>query len=410
MKELHTGHLYWPETVGSTLEQPALKQNIKTDVAVIGGGMSGTICSHVFVQSGLTVAMLERGQIAGGSTSANTGMLQFCNDIMLCDLIDQIGQSDAVAFYRACKHAVDRIESTASLLDIDVGFNRKSSLYYASSEQDLPKLREEYETLHSYGFDVEYWDADKIAKHFPFRKPGAIVTHGDAAINPYRFVSTLAKHAVDAGLMAYEQTDIVEHRTLDDGYHVLRTADGFEVEAKHVVYAIGYEPEELRGKLIKASLKRSFVIVTGTQPDLTDWHEHFFIWETGRPYLYMRTDNYNRAFVGGMDEDVEKPLHDALAQRKHSEKLYERLRSLFPMFEAPIEYEWNATFGESRDNLPFIGEDPAWPNVYYCLGYGGNGSVYSMIAADLLRDLIKGVPNGLAPIVALDRQSLSQDQ
>lgn len=408
MKELYTGHLYWPGTMGDSLEQPALNKNISVEVAVIGGGMSGSICSHVLVQSGLSVALLERGEIAGGSTSANTGMLQFCNDVMLCDLIDQIGHKDAVAFYKACKEAVDQIDSTANQLAVDVGFKRRSSLYYASSEQDLPKLKKEYEALHHNGFDVEFWDGDKIAKHFPFRKSGAIVTHGDAAINPYRFVSTLARHAVDAGLQAYEHTDIVDHRTLENGAHLLRSADGYEVEAKHVIYAIGYEPEELRGKLIKASLNRSFAIVTGVQQSLADWHQHFFLWETARPYLYMRTDDHNRVIVGGLDEEIEQPLHDAQKQQKHSEKLYDQMRSLFPMLEAPVEYEWNATFGESRDNLPFIGEDPAWPNVYYCLGYGGNGSIYSMIASHLLRDQIKGIPNDLSKIVALDRESLSR--
>jgi glycine/D-amino acid oxidase-like deaminating enzyme len=407
MKELHTGNLYWPDTMGNTREYEPLRQNKKTQVAIIGGGMSGTICGSVFNRSGFSTIVLDRGQIAGGSTSANTGLLQFSNDIMLCDLIDQIGERDAQDFYRACRDAVNMLAFTADSLAEDVGFKRRSSLYFASSEQELPKLKKEYEALKACGLDVEFWSPDDIMKHFPFRKSGAIVTHGDAEVNPYQFVNGVANAAADAGLEIHEQTDIVVHDTLPNGLHRLRTADGYEIEAEHVVYAVGYEPEELRGKLIKSELNRSFALVTGVQPTLQSWHDRFLIWETARPYLYMRTTLDGRVVIGGMDEDSEKPLRSEQERAKRSNKLRERLISLFPELQAPIEFEWSATFGESRDNLPFIGVDPAWKNVYYSLGYGGNGSVYGMIAAQLLRDLIRGDSHPLTHIVKLDRRSLS---
>lgn len=408
MKELYTGNLYWPVTLSSTKEYSPLRQNKKTKVAVIGGGMSGVICSLSFVRNGLSTILLERGHVAGGSTSANTGLLQFSNDIMLCDLIDQIGENDANAFYRACKEAVDSLEETALSLPVDVGLIRRSSLYYASTEQDLPKLKREFEALKACGLDVEYWSPDEIASHFPFRKPGAIVTHGDAEVNPFQFVNGAAEAAVAEGLEIYEQTDIVDHETIQNGLHRLRTADGYEIEAEHVVYAVGYEPEELRGQLIKAEINRSYALVTGIQSNLQSWFERFLVWETARPYLYMRTTIDGRVVVGGLDEEIEQPLHSAQGRKKHSEKLHNQLQALFPELQAPIEFEWSATFGESCDSLPFIGADPAWKNVYYCLGYGGNGTVYSMIASQLLCNLIRGEEHPLADIVKLDRKSLAK--
>ncbi|MCA0756672.1 FAD-binding oxidoreductase [Paenibacillus sp. N4] len=407
MKELYTGKLYWPETSRKTREYEPLRENKKTQVAIIGGGMTGTICSSILVKNGLSVVMLERDRVAGGSTSANTGLLQAGNDIMLCDLIKRIGERDAAAFYRACREAIDMIAAEANALSVDVGFERRSSLYFASTEQHLPKLRQEYDALKACGFDVEFWLPGDIAEHFPFRKPGAIVSHGDAEINPYRYVSALAEDAVTAGLQIHERTDVVPlHKATDGKYH-LRTTDGFEIEAEHVVYAVGYEPEELRGQLIKAELNRSFAVVTGVQPNLQSWHERFLIWETARPYLYLRTTPDNRAIIGGLDEDSGQPLHSDAGRRKRSLRLLEKLGSLFPGLQAPAEYEWSATFGESRDGLPFIGEDPKWPKVYYCLGYGGNGTAYSMLAAHVLRDLIRGEQHPLSRIVKLDRPSLT---
>ncbi|WP_141502582.1 NAD(P)/FAD-dependent oxidoreductase [Paenibacillus luteus] len=407
MKELYTGNLYWPVTLKPTSEYPPLRQNKKTKVAIIGGGMSGAICSSIFMQNGLSTILVERGEVAGGSTSANTGLLQFSNDIMLCDLIEQIGERDAQIFYRACRDAVQMLEEAARSLRIDVGFIRRNSLYYASSEQDLPKLRREYDALKACGLNVEFWTADDISKHFPFRKPGAIVTHGDAEVNPFQFVNGLTDASVDQGLEIHEQTDIIAHETLTSGLHRLITSDGYEIEVEHVVYAVGYEPEELRGKLIKAEINRSFALVTGVQPNLQSWHERFLIWETARPYLYMRTTVDGRVVVGGLDEEIEEPLHSDGERAKRSGKLHQQLKALFPDLQAPVEFEWSATFGESRDSLPFIGADPAWKNVYYCLGYGGNGTVYSMLAAHLISNLIQGKEHPLTEIVKLDRQSLA---
>ncbi|GLX66279.1 NAD(P)/FAD-dependent oxidoreductase [Paenibacillus glycanilyticus] len=408
MKELHSGHLFWPVTLEQHNNYPAVSEGLKVQVAIIGGGMSGSICAYVLQKNGLSTAVFERDTVAGGSTSANTGLLQFSNDIMLCDLIDQIGEQAAVKFYSACADAVKQIGKIAGELPLDPHFLPRSSLYYASSEQDRPKLLKEYEALKRNGFDVSFWEADMILKHFPFSRPGAIITNGDAEVNPFRFVHGLADAAASFGARIYEHTDIVSHESTAGGKHHLTTASGHAIEADHVIYAIGYEPEELRGQLIKPLLNRSFAAVTAVQDKekLLHWHNKMFIWETARPYLYMRTTVDDRIVIGGLDENTQHPVDGEQARGKRIDKLYDKLTAHFPMLDVPFEYEWSATFGESVDNLPFIGEDPALPGVYYCLGYGGNGTIYSMMASHILLDLINKKQNPLADIVGLGRPTL----
>ncbi|GKU76255.1 FAD-binding oxidoreductase [Paenibacillus sp. L3-i20] len=410
MKELHTGRLYWPTTLSKTKNYGTITENCKTTVAIVGGGMSGVTCAHVFAANGVDTLLLERGKIAEGSTSANTGLLQFCNDVMLVDLMKQIGRGPAETFYKCCKGAVAQLAAAAQSLPVDVGFRNRSSLYFASTEQDLPKLKREYEALSTCGFDVEYWSQEEIAHHFPFSKPGGIVTHGDAEVNPYQFVNALAEATAASGARIFEGTDINNHDTQSDGIHLLHTSQGYTIEAQHVIYAVGYEPEELRGRLIKANLNRSYVIVTDVQPHLESWHKRFMLWETARPYLYLRTTIDDRIVVGGLDEETEHPVHSKQTLKRRSNKLMEKLLALFPDAKSTYEYDWNATFGESQDNLPFIGEDPKWANVYYSLGYGGNGTVYSMLAAHLLLDIIqgKGGEHPLTEIVSLSRASLAE--
>ncbi|WP_127533563.1 NAD(P)/FAD-dependent oxidoreductase [Paenibacillus kobensis] len=408
-KTLYTGSLYWPTTIGKVKSYPPLgSQHEQFEAVVIGGGMSGILCGHTLACSGIRTAVVERGDIAGGSTSANTGIIQFSNDMMMSELADQIGESNAVMFYAACKHAVEYLALLSGKIPGGVDFKRRSSLYAASSEQDLPKLRREYEMLHRHGFDVEWWTPSMIRSKFPFTKPGAIITHGDAEVNPYRFVHGIAEDAAASGLTFYEHTDITSHETSGDGTHQLTSSEGGSLTCSNVIYAVGYEPEELRGQLIKARLNRSFALVTEPQTASFDvWHERFMIWETARPYLYLRTMKDNRIVIGGLDEETPAPLAGVHSRKDRIDELYQRLTEMFPTMTAPVAYEWSATFGESRDGLPFIGRDPARSGVYYSLGYGGNGTVYSLMACRLIRDMIRGETPPLASIVALDRPSLT---
>lgn len=363
--------------------------------------MSGIACAYTFASAGLDTVLIEREKVAGGSTSANTGMLQYCSDIMLTDLKEQIGSGPGEHYYKSCQAALKRIADIAEHLPHDVQFRRRSSLYYASTEQHVPKLKKEYEALKACGFDVEYWTADDIARRFPFRKPAALVTHGDAEINPLRFVLSLADEAVKAGLRIFEGTDLVRHERLGDGKHRLHMANGITLEAEHVVYAVGYEPEELRGRLLKANFNRSYVIVTEKLTELNSWHERFLIWETARPYLYMRTTIDGRIITGGLDEEKERPEHRTDRQERKRHELLGRLSAMFPDVTCSVNFEWNATFGESVDGLPFIGEDPAYPGIYYNLGYGGNGSVCCMMGAQIISDLIQGKAEHPLPFIGI---------
>ncbi|SEO14659.1 Glycine/D-amino acid oxidase [Paenibacillus sp. OV219] len=327
---------------------------------------------------------------------------------MLCDLADQIGEGNAVQFYKGCKLAVEQIGELAELGSGKAEYVWQSSLYYASTEQDVPKLKKEYELLNRHLFEVEYLEPEQISARFPFHKPGAIVTHGDASVNPFRFVHGLIDAAVNRfELAVYEQTDLVNHSSEpNSGAHILQTSAGHEVLAKHVIYAVGYEPEELRGKLVKSVMNRTYALVTNPQPELYEAFSPYLFWETARPYFYMRFSEDKRIIAGGGDEQTKELLTSESQLKKEAAKVLSCIQALFPSIEASIDYAWHATFALSCDGLPFIGADPNWSGVYYCLGYGGNGTVYSMMGAHILHHLITGRDHLLASIVALDRPSL----
>ncbi|BBI35304.1 oxidoreductase [Cohnella abietis] len=402
---LHYGSLFWPSTYSAPPRYPSLKIPGKTRVVIIGGGMSGVICGYVLAKSGIDAILIEQGFIASGSTSANTGLLQYSNDKMLSDFTEQLGEKNAVLFYRACKHAAEQLGDIAEGLRRQVDFKRRSSFYYASTPEDVPALRREYDMLLQHGFPADWWEENQIGLMFPFQRAAAIVTRGDAEVNPYKFVNAVAEEAHLSGLDIYENTAMLSVEPSSQGY-VVKTNLG-DIETEHVIYAVGYVPESAGGRWVEAKLNRSYAIATEPIASLSDWHERFMLWETARPYLYLRTTVDNRIIVGGLDENIRQPVQTKQELKSHSLRLLSELHKLFPSLDPQIRYEWCATFGESADGLPWIGEDPDRPGQHYCLGYGGNGSIYSLLGAEIIRDHLLGVHNPIAAIVRPNRHTAS---
>ncbi|MEK4701534.1 FAD-binding oxidoreductase [Solibacillus sp. FSL R7-0668] len=398
--ELHNGMLYWPTTfVKPSHTNPAIKG--RYDVIIIGAGMSGLLTANALMNEGLSVAILERNEIASGSTSANTGLLQYSNDIMLHELAEQIGEQDAVRFYTLCYEALETLDKIAAILPDKADFIRRPSICFASKKSDVKKLEAEFEMLHRHGFPVEFWNDIIVKNRLPFEAPAALYTMNDAEINPFKFVVYLAEQLKSQGVHIFENTfgNIIEE---EGTQQIIKTMHG-DFKTSRIVYTTGYGRLPY-GKMKGANINRSYAIVTEQNPRFKGWYEKALIWETARPYLYLRTTVDNRIIIGGLDENRAHPAKDEEKMDTMAKALLEKLQGLIPNEQFHAPYSYSASFGESYDNLPFIGQHPQEKSHYYLLGYGGNGTVYSMLGAEILADLIMGRANDDARLVTLDRK------
>ena len=70
---------------------------------------------------------------------------------------------------------------------------------------------------------------------------------------------------------------------------------------------------------------------------------------------------------------------------------------MFPEVGFDVAFSWAGTFGDNT------GETTRCPNSYFALGYGGNGITYSIIVAQVIRDLYTGRPNLDVEVLAFER-------
>lgn len=397
---LTTGETYWDGTGHAAQLFPVLQEDLETDVLVVGAGMSGTLAAYKLAKAGKQVAVVDKGRTGRGSSSANTGLLQYASDTMLSEFVDTIGERDAVLFYRMCLEAMDELTELAGKLPGETGYRLRDSIYYASREEDVEKLRREYSYLKKYEFPADYLSRERLMDEFGIDKPAALHTWHDAEVNPYRFIQALTEANVGLGVRHFEQT-AVDLSTRDG--HSVKTESGYRIGYHSLVIATGYGAiyPEIGDK---AQINQTYAIATKPVAGPL-WSDQVMVWETKKPYLYFRTTPDGRIIAGGLDEESTVLQEDDEVILLKGRRILKEVADTFPLAEVTIDKAWNSLFGVSKDGLPFLGRSSEEENTYFLLGYEGNGTCYSMAGAMILCDQMDGITNEYAAIVAPGRSA-----
>ena len=383
---LHSGAPWW--LLQNGLEELAAPSHGPVDVAIVGAGITGAVIADSLSSAGARVALLDRRTPCTGSTAVSTGLLQYEIDTPLSSLVEQIGESAAVEAYRWSWDSIDRLEEIASGFPDAADFQRKPSLYLASRRRDQAELDREQEVRERHGFDSERLTSRAVLDRYGIRGRGALQTSQAGQVDPVRLTRGLLSRAIGRGAALLSNTTVRDiHRT--SARFVLDTDKG-EVTAGQVVFAMGYEmPPRLLPDLV--TLHSTFALVTEPAEDLGQWGGRCLVWETARPYTYIRTTANHRVICGGEDFPFKNPdTRDALLAPR-VRRLEKRLSKLLPGIRLRTAFTWSGTFAETRDSLPIIGPSPQLHGAFVALGYGGNGITFGVIAADILCNLLQGL-------------------
>ncbi len=381
------GYPFWLIKDGLPFDYPCLENSLATDVAIIGGGISGALMAYHLCNAGIACIVVDGRTIGLGSTCASTSLLQYEIDTPLAVLKDKIGLKNAVTAYKLCEESIGKLEAIDKKINCGE-FENKQSLYYASSKKHLNLLKKEFEVRKENGFKVSYLPADAIKEQYGFDAHGAILSSTGAQTNAYKFTHELLQFCQNKGVQIYDRTNIVDIKNQNDDV-VLTANNGFKITAKKLVYANGYEAVNYIKKKI-VSLRTTYATISEQySTDVKFWKDEVLIWNTDDPYLYLRTTKDRRIITGGRDDVFKKnPDSNHVIQRIAS-ALKKDFENLFPQIDYTPEFNWAGTFGSTKDGLPFIGSYKEKPNSYFALGYGGNGITFSLIAAEMITDLIK---------------------
>ncbi len=398
--DLRTGRPVWSAYRAPKVETQTLTRDIRTDVLVVGMGISGAMIAEALTAERHDVVMIDRRGPLIGSTAATTALVQYEIDRPLSVLSGMIGRDKAGTAWRRSRLAVANLQARIEDLRIDCLMEPRQSLFLDGDVLSPSQLREEGEARREAGLRTVYLKPIELAERFGVKGRSALLNYGNLALDPRKLTAGLLNKVLERKGRLYAPVEATAIERTEGGATV-ETSHGPVIAAARVVLATGYELVDAvpatRHRIIS-----TFAIATRPQKRAV-WPGAAFIWEASDPYLYMRSTHDGRIICGGEDEDFsDETLRDAMIEEK-TVKIAEKLRRMFPHLDTSPEFGWAGAFGTTSTGLPMIGSLPRKPHLFAIMGYGGNGITFSQIASELVLAEIDGVEDADAALFSFAR-------
>jgi glycine/D-amino acid oxidase-like deaminating enzyme len=386
---------YWIGTAG---EPPAddgpISGDVDVDVAIIGSGFTG-LTTAIFLarEYGIKATVLEANRSSWGCSTRNGGQAQCAaGRLKRSQWIERWGLDTALRMHQEC---LDGMQTFKELIeDIDCDAQPGGHLYIAHRPKVMPILENEAKLLReTFEYDARILDAATVRREYVDDREAAGALHEPEGIGIHagKLAFGYLKKARALGATVHPSSPVLGWETRD-GVHHLRTPGG-TVRARAVGIATGgYTSQSLHPQLknrLLPILSNAIVTrpLTPAEIDACNFRTTQVITDTRVLRHYYRLMPDGRVQIGS---------RSAITGRDAPEKKYEQflIRDLarkFPALEGiRIDYSWWGWVDVSHDMMPRIFQPDPAQTVYYALGYGGNGVMYSAQAGRRLAQWIAG--------------------
>lgn len=350
---------------------PAVQAEEAFDVAVIGGGITGTTTALMLKQAGLRVAVLEAGRVGAGVSGNNTAKVTALQSTVYSKITEKHGDEAAADYAAASMAGVAKIAELAQ--DVDCDLRTRPAVVYAYALGEVEAVEREAQAAQRAGLKIGHETPD-----VPFPVHAAVSLDGQLFIHPARYVRGLAEKVRGDGCQVFEHSRVLQVR---DGR--VETATG-SVRADRVVVASHYPILDRGLYFARLEPMRSYCVAarlrSGKPPAAMAINP-------GTPTWSLNSSG-DLLIVGGQghpagQRDVGEERYAALAgfARKHWDV-------------EEITHRWSAQDPIPYDNLPMIGSyTPGSSRLYVATGYLKWGLATGTFAAMILTDLLTGKDN-----------------
>jgi len=353
---------------------PNLQGNRRTDVLIVGGGMTGVLCAWQLQQAGVDYLLIEADRICGGTSGRTTAKITSQHGLIYDKLFRRYGVNAAKGYYEANQAALNVYRQICAGLDCD--FETKDNYIYTVNAQH--KLDRELKTLQALGIRARF--AQDLP--LPLQTDGAICFPEQAQIHPLKFVAAISG-----------KLKILEHTAARafDGNTVL--TDYGRIKAQKIIIATHFPLINKHGfYFIKQYQNRSYVISLANGPQLNGM------------YRDEATDGFSfRNF--GTSLILEGNAHRTGKKTTGWETLENAAQRWYPT--ARLQYRWAAQDCITLDGIPYIGKySRRSGELYVATGFNKWGMTSAMAASMMLCDELLGRTNPYAEIFSPRRSSL----
>jgi len=354
----------------------SLKSDIKADVLIIGGGMAGILCAFHLKQNGVHAVITEGGRIGSGITKNTTAKITSQHGLFYHQMIKRVGFEKAKLYLSANEHAVAQLRTLCEGIDCDY----QTMAAHVFSKIDQKSIENELESVCKLGFPAQYIRNLPL----PFDTAGAIRFANQAQFHPLKFITEISKD-----LSIYENTFV---QSIDPRGGVART-DRAKVHADHIIVATHFPFLNTRGGyFLKMYQHRSYVIALENAANV----DGMYLEETVDGLSFR--NHRSLLFIGGGDHRTGKRGGNWAVLRALAKTAYPG---------AVETHRWATQDCMTLDGVPYIGRYANnTPNLYVATGFNKWGMSSSMVAANLITDIIMGRKNEAADVFSPARSML----
>src|SRR5688500_16478787 len=231
---------YWLDTApkGSG-ERSKTTVEGRTDVAVIGGGLTGVVAALHLARRGATVDLFEQDTVGFGASGRNGGMATTGMSIGIRQAVEKLGFDTAARLYGAYTEAIDLIEKLVTEEQIDCDFARTGKLNLATKPAHYEGFAKTAELLNTrLGGDSQLVPKAQLRSEIGTEVfHGGMVESKSAGLHVGKYIRGLGEAAERAGVTIHEEAPVHKLTRIGSG-HELETPRG-KIRANQVLLATG---------------------------------------------------------------------------------------------------------------------------------------------------------------------------
>jgi len=368
---------YYAASADALPPLPRLTGEWRTDICIVGGGFTGLSAALYAARAGAKVALVEAQSIGFAASGRNGGQIHPGHRKDQAELERWLGETHARDLWRLSEEARALVFTLAAR-----GCDLKRGLIVAAHDRRAARdLAEDAEYLKAhYAYDeLRMLDRDAArAAIGSAAYPAARLDSGGGHLHPLKFVRRLAREAVKAGAMLFENSAAT---ALEDGAVICA---GGTIRADHIVLAMDAFSGALAPELAPyIAHVESFIVATApVGPEILP--SDAAVADTRHVLDYYRKSADGRLLFAGRESYWNPPSDIAAMVRP-------RMRRVFPALKGiAIDYAWRGTVGITRTRMPHFGK--LGPRVLFGHGYSGHGVALSVLGGKALAEAAMGQP------------------